>query len=102
MAHHGFDATIALNDRHLAAAGLTGRQAEAAAAVRRAVQRMDGAGYIDIEEQFARPPHWPGWVAVNPLGRSITPDTPEWREIWRTVEVTATAALMSAGAPSRT
>jgi Adenylate and Guanylate cyclase catalytic domain len=40
--------------------------------------------------------------AVYPLGRSITPDTPEWRGIWRTVEVTATAALMSAGPPSRT
>jgi hypothetical protein len=98
MTRAGFDAMITLNDRHLAAAGLTGHPAEAVAAVRRAVQRVDGAGYIDIEEQSGRPPHWPGWVAVYPLGRSITPDTPEWRELRHAVEAVALAALTSAGA----
>jgi hypothetical protein len=37
-----FDAVITLNDHHLEAAGLTGRQA---------VERLDGAGWIDLAAQ---------------------------------------------------
>jgi hypothetical protein len=44
-----FDPTITLNDHHLAAAGLTGRKAEAVEAVREAVGRMDGAGWFDVD-----------------------------------------------------
>jgi hypothetical protein len=46
MTHRRFDATITLNDHHLAAASLADRPAEAVAAVRRALDRMDGAGGI--------------------------------------------------------
>src|SRR5208337_476000 len=42
MAHPEFDATITLNDHHLATAGLSGPKA--AAAVRHAVEQMPGAG----------------------------------------------------------
>jgi hypothetical protein len=66
-----FDAVITLNDHHLAAAGLTGRKAEAVAAVRQAVERMDGAGWIDVEAQYF-PPHLAGWVVVYPRGRCST------------------------------
>jgi hypothetical protein len=40
---HEFDATISIGDHHLAAAGLEGRRTEAAEAVRKAVEGMDGA-----------------------------------------------------------
>ncbi len=50
--HGGFDATITLNDHHLAAAGLTGRKAEAVEAVRQAVERMEGAGWIGVDAQY--------------------------------------------------
>jgi hypothetical protein len=47
----GFDTTITLNDHHLAAAGMTDRKAEAVEAVRRAVERMDGAHWIGVAAQ---------------------------------------------------
>jgi hypothetical protein len=95
MAPHGFDTCITLNDRHLAAAGLTGRAAEAVKAVREAVGRMDGAGWIDVEAQ-PYPPELPGWVILRTPGRSDAPDTPAWRELVRQVEETATGALTEA------
>jgi hypothetical protein len=52
---HDFDATITFNDHHLAAAGLTCRKAEAVEAVREAVERMDGAGWIDVEPESYPP-----------------------------------------------
>src|SRR5208337_2744330 len=57
MAHPEFDATITLNDHHLATAGLSGP--EAAAAVRHAVEQMPGGGWIDVEAQ-PYPPELPG------------------------------------------
>ena len=66
-------ATIALNDQHLAAAGPTGRNA--------AAERMDGAGWIDVEPE-SYPPGAAGWVIVPPPGRGVTADTPEWRGLW--------------------
>ena len=93
-----FDAVITIGDHHLATAGLTGRSGEAAAAVREAVQRIDGAGWIDVEAQ-SYPPGLTGWVIVYPPGRSSTPHTREWCELRRQVEATATAALIVAGAP---
>jgi hypothetical protein len=54
-----FDAVITLNDHHLEAAGLAGRAAEAVAAVRQAVERIDGAGWIDVAAQYF-PPQLPG------------------------------------------
>ena len=92
-----FDAVITLNDHQLDAAGLTGRAGEAAA-VRQAIERMDGAGWIDVEAQ-SYPPGLPGWVVVYPRGRCSTPQTPAWCERRRQVEAAATAALMVAGAP---
>jgi hypothetical protein len=62
---HDFDATITFNDHHLAAAGLTCRKAEAVEAVREAVERMDGAGWIDVEPE-SYPPSAAGWVIVPP------------------------------------
>jgi hypothetical protein len=93
-----FDATITLNDHHLVSTGLTDRPAEAVAAVRRAVERMGGAGWINVEAQ-SFPPHIPGWVTLYVAGQGAPPDTPEWRELQRSVEKTATAALVAAGVP---
>lgn len=58
MADRGFDATITLNDHHLDAAGLSGRQAEAVAAVRQAVEGMEGAGWIGVEAQSYMVRRW--------------------------------------------
>jgi hypothetical protein len=80
-----FDAVITLNDHHLEAAGLTGRKGEAVAAVRQAVERMDGAGWIDVEIQ-SYPPGLPGWAVVYPRGRCGTPQTPAWCERRHQVE----------------
>jgi hypothetical protein len=95
---HDFDATITLNDHHHPAAGLTGRKAEAVAAVRGAVERMDGAHWIGVDAQ-SYPPELPGWVIVYPRGWCVTPDTPEWRDVLHRVETVVTAALVAAGAP---
>jgi hypothetical protein len=88
-----FDATITLHDGHLAMAGLSGP--EAAAAVRRAVQGMEGAGWIDVEA-LSYPPHLPGWVVIFPAGRSGTPKELVWRDLLCQVEAVATAALAGA------
>jgi hypothetical protein len=93
-----FDAVITLNDHHLAKAGLTERRSEAVAVVRSAVERMDGAGWIDVEAQ-SYPPELPGWVILYRRGRGERPDTPAWRKLRHQVEQTATDALMAAGAP---
>jgi hypothetical protein len=98
MVHSAFDATITLNDHHLEAAGLSGCKAQAVEAVREAVARMDGAGWIDVKPQ--RYPAWaPGWVIVYPQGRCVTPDTPEWRELRHRVEAVASTALVAASEP---
>jgi hypothetical protein len=95
---HDFDATITLNDHHLAAAGLTSRKAEAVEAVRQAVERMDGAHWIGVDAQ-SYPQELPGWVIVYPRGWCVTPDTPEWEEVLHRVEAVVTAALVAAGTP---
>jgi hypothetical protein len=46
MAHSGFDATITFNDHQLAAAGVSGRETEAAEAVRGG-RRTDGRGTLN-------------------------------------------------------
>ena len=71
---------------------------EAIAAVRQAVERVPGAGWIDVEAQ-SYPAILSGWVILYPLGRAAAPDTPEWRDLQRTVTMMATAALMDAGKP---
>jgi hypothetical protein len=96
MPHRGFYAT--LNDHHLEAAGLSGRKEQAVAAVREAVARIDGAGWIDVEAQ-SYPPGAAGWAIAYPRGRCVTPDTPGWRELRHRVETVATTALIAAGAP---
>jgi hypothetical protein len=73
-----FDATITINDHHLATAGMTNRPAEAVAAVRRAVEHMPGAGWINVEAQYFSP-NLPGWVILCPAGHGAAPDTPDWR-----------------------
>jgi hypothetical protein len=85
MSQCGFDATITLNDHHLEAAGLSGCKAQAIAAVREAVGRMEGAGSIDVEAE-SYPPGAAGWVIVYPRGRCVTPDTTGWRELRHRVE----------------
>jgi hypothetical protein len=92
-----FDATITLNDHHLTTSGLSAP--EAVTAVRQAVERMDGAGWIDVAA-WSYPPATPGWVILYPPGRAAAPpDRPEWQELRRQVEAIATAALVGAGAP---
>jgi hypothetical protein len=49
------DATITVTDDHLAAAGLSAEEADAVVAVRAAIDRMDGAGWIDVEAQSYPP-----------------------------------------------
>jgi len=93
-----FDATITLNDHHLAAAGLSERKLKVVAAVREAVAQMKGAGWIDVEAE-SYPPGTAGWVIVYPRGRCDTPDAPEWRQLRHLVETVATASLIAAGAP---
>jgi hypothetical protein len=97
MTHGGFDATITLNDHHLAKAGLTAHADAAVAAVRRAVETMDGAGWIGVAAQ-SYPPELPGWVILYPRGRGGTPDTPAWHELRCKVEAVVSAALLAAGA----
>jgi hypothetical protein len=63
-------------ERHEApAVTVSDRKHQAVAAVREAVERMDGAGWIDVEAQ-SYPPGASGWVIVYPQGRCTTPDTP--------------------------
>ena len=97
MTHPAFDATITLNDHHFATTGLSG--SEAAATVRQAVERMDGAGWIDVEAQ-SYPAGLPGWVILYPPGRAAAPGTSEWRDLQRRIEMVATAALAVVGVPS--
>ena len=59
---------------------------------------MDGAGWIDVEAH-SYPSTVPGWVILYRPGRGAPADTPAWRELRRTVEVVATAALIGAGVP---
>ncbi len=90
-----FDATITLGDHHLAAAGLDPqrRPATIADVVRSAVQRMDGASWIDVEVANF-PPTCPGWVTLYPRGSSAKPpDTEPWRNLCRQVEETVGVAL---------
>jgi hypothetical protein len=84
------------SDHHLFTSGLSGPRA--VTAVRQAVKRMDGAGWIDVAAQ-SYPPNTPGWVILYPPGRATAPDMPEWQERRRQVEAIATAALVGVGAP---
>ena len=96
MAHPGFDATITLNDHHLAAAGLDRTADVAIAAVRQAVGSIYGAGWIDVEAH-SYPAKLAGWVILYSPGRAVAPDTADWRGLLRMVEGLATAALGRAG-----
>ncbi len=94
-----FDATITIGAQRLETAGLANRCDEAAAAVRQAVERMDGANWIDVMATAISIPRRYPMSVVYPRGRCLTPDTEEWRELQRTVEAVAAAALVAAGAP---
>ena len=101
MPNHAFDATITLGDHHLTAVGLdSGHRADAIVdAVRTAVQRIDGADWIDVEVGCF-PPDCPGWVTLYPRGSSgAMPDTPSWHALHHQVEETAKAALAAAAVP---
>jgi len=100
LATADFDATITLKDQHLAAAGLTGRKAEAVEAVREAVERMDGAHWMGVDAQ-SYPPVLPGWVIVYPRGWCVTPDTPEYRELREGVEFRDAGDLAARGSMRR-
>jgi hypothetical protein len=97
MTSDHFDAVITIGDHHLEAVGLAGHADKAVAAVREAVERIDGAGWIDVEA-LSFPPALPGWVIVYPRGRANTPATPDWEERLRQVEATAANALAVIGA----
>ena len=98
MSAHAFDATITIGDHHLAATGLEGRRADAVAAVRAAVEQMDGAHWIDVEAQNY-PPQCSGWLIVYPQGQCITPDSSAWRDLRHRVEQIATAVMIALGTP---
>jgi hypothetical protein len=55
-----FDATITLNDHHHRDAGLSTRKADAVAAVRTAIERMVGAGWIETLRRNCFHPNWRG------------------------------------------
>lgn len=95
-----FDATITLGDHHMAAAGLDPqrRRATIVDAVRGAVQRMDGANWIDVAAADF-PPRCTGWVTLYPCGSSAKPDSPPWHDLRRRVEETVRAALIAAAIP---
>jgi hypothetical protein len=78
---------------------MSDRPADAVDAVRQAVQRITGAGWIDVEA-LSYPPAIPGWVILYEPGRGSAPDITEWRDLHREVEAMATAALVGAGKPS--
>lgn len=94
-----FDATITVGRHHLAVAGVAFEKREAVAgAVRAAVERLTGAGSIDVSVQ-GYPPECPGWVIVHPQGRANTPDTPEWRTQRLLVEGAVRGALIALATP---
>jgi hypothetical protein len=95
MDRGGFDATITLNVRRLAVAELSNRPTAAVAAVREAVERMEGARQIDVGVQAGA--QQLEWMAVYPPGGCTTPDTPAWRDRLRQVKSVVTAALKTAG-----
>jgi hypothetical protein len=74
-----FVAAIIIGHHHLAAAAVDPElpQASITHAVRSSVERIPGAGWIDVEVQDYPPECW-GWVIVYPAGQSGTPDTREW------------------------
>ncbi len=90
-----FDAIITINDHHLEAAGLTGCKAVAVAAVRQAVERIAGAGWIDVAAHYF-PPETPGWVTLYPRDEATRTDGPEWRDLASKVEQIALMALTRA------
>jgi hypothetical protein len=94
-----FDATITIGAERLAANRLTDRCEEAAATVRQAVERMDGANWIDVMATAISIPRRYPMSVVYPCGHCLTPDTDEWRELQQRVEEVVTAALMAAGVP---
>jgi hypothetical protein len=94
-----FDASITLNDHHLAMAGRSTPKADAVAAVRMAIEQMDGSGWIDVEAQ-PYPPEMAGWVILYRPGRSDRPDTAAWRALSQRVEENAVAALRAVEGPS--
>jgi hypothetical protein len=66
-----FEATITLNDHHLDTAGLSDRKCKAVAAVREAIARMEGAGWIDVEAESFPPgaPRRPAWWTRRTEGK---------------------------------
>jgi hypothetical protein len=58
---------------------------------------MHGANWTDVAAADF-PPTCPGWETVYPHGRSVTPDTPPWRERCRQVEESVRAALTAIAA----
>jgi hypothetical protein len=94
-----FDASITIGPHHLVAAGLEDRHRVALEAMRKAVRAIEGADWIDVAAQNY-PPECPGWVTLYQAGHGgPTPDTQAWRELQKTVEAVALAALIAAGAP---
>jgi hypothetical protein len=93
-----FDAVITLHKWHLVAAGLSGRETDAVAAVQSAVEPMDGACAIDVAT-YPFPIQSADWVVLFPRGQSRRLQTRRSRTLQRKVEEVALAALASVGPP---
>jgi hypothetical protein len=98
MSTVAFDAVITLHKRHLVAAGLSGRDADAVAAVRTAVEAIEGACAIDVET-YPFPIRSVDWVVLFPKGESDRLRTLQSGALQRRVEDVALAALESVGPP---
>ena len=96
---HDFDATITLNDHYLAPALAANRIEDVTHIVRRAVEALPGAGWIDVDVEFSSAAV-AGWVSVSPPGQVLTPPSKAWRDKQRIVEAVVLRALMAVGMPS--
>jgi hypothetical protein len=57
-----------------------------------------GAAWVDVIAE-TYPPECQGWVLLRRRSRTDTPNTRAWREMQRTVEAVALAAMVAPGAP---
>jgi hypothetical protein len=95
MSTIAFDAVITLHKRHIVAAGLSGRDADAIDAVRTAVEAMDGAAIIDVET-YPFPTRLADWVVLYP---KVDVDALSMQTLRQSVQMIALEALQAVGQP---
>lgn len=98
MSTVAFDAIITLHKSHLVAAGLSGRDADAVAAIRTAVEAIDGACEIDVAA-YSFPTQLTDWVVLYPKGHGDRLQTQGSLALYQEVEKVALAALQAVGPP---